>query len=86
MKIVFGSHAEEKFRLLEERGFPIAREKVIDCVRNPDRIEAGYKGRWIAQKDIDQEHVVRVVYVDEKEIRKIITFYPGRKDRYETEL
>ena len=86
MDIIFSQHAEEKFELLEKRGFPIPREKVLECIENPDRIEAGYKGRQVAQMVFDVTHVVRVVYVEEKGTRRIITFYPGRRDRYEDEL
>ncbi len=83
MKIVFSHHAEGKFELLKKRGFPIEREKVLDCVKNPDKIGPGYKGRKVAQKNLDASHVVRVVFAEESGVRRIITFYPGRRDRYE---
>lgn len=83
VKIIFGPHAEDKFELLARRGFPISKNKVLDCVQNPDKIEEGYKGRKVAQKTIDETHVVRVVYMEMADIKRIITFYPGRRERYE---
>ena len=59
----------------------------IKLVReNPDIIEPGYKGRLIAQKEFDKKHVLRVVFEEKDEIRRIITFYPGNKKRYESKL
>ena len=49
----------------------------------PDNIEKGYKGRLIAQKELDEDHVLRVVYEKEADKIIIITLYPGRKKRYE---
>lgn len=83
MEIILGPHAEDKFKLLAKRGFPISKDKVLDCVQNPDRIEEGYKGRKIAQKVLDERHVVRVIYIEFTNIKRIITFYPGRRERYE---
>jgi len=37
----------------------------------------------IAQKVIDDEHVLRVVYEIEGDEIVIVTFYPGRRKRYE---
>lgn len=83
MKIIFGPHAEEKFRLFAERGFPVSKDQVLDCVKNPDRIDEGYRGRKVAQKGFDEDHVLRVVYLEVAETRRVITFYPGRRERYE---
>ena len=83
MDVVFSDHAEGKFQLLEERDFPVSREQVLDCIHRPDKIEEGYKGRKIAQKAVDGSHVLRVVYSETAGGKRIITFYPGRRDRYE---
>ncbi|MBI4126998.1 MAG: DUF4258 domain-containing protein [Deltaproteobacteria bacterium] len=86
MKIAFSSHVTDKLHLLAERGFPVTKEQVLDCVKKPDKIDAGYKGRKIAQKGFDAEHVLRVVYTEEDGIKRIITCYPGRRERYEDEI
>ena len=46
-------------------------------------MEKGYKGRMVAQKRLDERHVLRVVYEDKPEHILIITLYPGRRERYE---
>ena len=83
MKVIFGPHAEEKFQLLAERGFLVSRKQVLDCLNEPDKIGDGYKGRRVAQRRIDEGHVLRVVYLEERDGRRVITFYPGARSRYE---
>ena len=46
-------------------------------------LEKGYKDRLIAQKKIDDEHVIRVVHEKEREKILVITLYPARRSRYE---
>jgi hypothetical protein len=55
---------------------------VESAVASPDRlIPEG--GRLIAQARISDTHVLRVVYRQEGDERVVITFYPGRRTRYE---
>ena len=82
-KVVFSRHAERKFGILERHGFPIAKDIIISTMESPDMVEEGYKGRKIAQKVIDERHVIRIVYEDLPDQVRIITFYPGRRRRYE---
>jgi len=42
--------------------------------------------RYIAQKRITEDHVLRVVYRQEGEDLVVITFYPGRRERYENKI
>ncbi len=69
--------------MLAERGFPVSKKQVLDCLNEPDKIGDGYKGRRVAQRRIDEDHVLRVVYVEEYDKRRVITFYPGARNRYE---
>jgi hypothetical protein len=80
----FSLHAVLKMDLLKKHEFPVSKEEIIDILKNPDKIERGYKNRYIAQKLKDEKHVIRVVFemIDESKIL-IITIYPGRSDRYE---
>jgi hypothetical protein len=80
---IFCSHAEEKFNILKKHGFPISRKQILDALNKPDKIENSYGGRYIAQKIIDQDHVIRVVYEKKGRTNLIITFYPGRRNYYE---
>ena len=83
MRIRFTSHAKDKFLILERHGFYVSEDMVKDVVLNPDKVEKGKKGRMVAQKVIDDEHVLRVVYEIENDEILIVTFYPGRRKRYE---
>jgi len=82
-KIVFSYHSLEKIKILKEHGFNIIKKDIISTIRNPDKILRGYKGRKIAQKIINDRYLLRVVFLEENNIKKIITIYPGRRDRYE---
>ena len=82
-QIVFSGHAEVKFGILERHGFPIAKDVITSAMESPDIVEEGYRRRKIAQKAIDEQHVIRVVYEDLPDQIRIITFYPGRRRRYE---
>jgi len=42
--------------------------------------------RKIAQKIIDERHVIRVVFEEYAEALKIITFYPARRKQYENKV
>jgi hypothetical protein len=67
-------HAKDKFDVLKRHGFEVT----------PRQVEV--EGRFIAQKGVTERHVLRVVYRQEGESRVVITFYPGRRERYEAEL
>jgi hypothetical protein len=43
-------------------------------------------GRKVAQKAFDESHVLRVVFTEIPEGFRVITFYPGRRERYEAEI
>ena len=83
MNIRFTSHAKDKFLILKKHGFYVSEEIVVDTVLNPDKVDIGKKGRLIAQKVIDEKHVLRVVYEEKNNEIVIVTFYPGRRKRYE---
>ncbi|HJY84981.1 MAG TPA: DUF4258 domain-containing protein [Candidatus Binatia bacterium] len=82
-KVVYGDHASEKFALLRRHGFVVSRKQVTETVQRPEKVEDGYKGRKVAQRSITERHVLRVIYEDGPEEMRIVTFYPGRKSRYE---
>jgi len=82
--IYFTHHARAKFAVLAEIGLTVTEDQIADVVHRPDSIDSR---KWlpIAQKSIDERHVLRVVFVEEVDKIRVITFYPGRKSRYETE-
>jgi hypothetical protein len=82
--IRFTKHARQKVVDLEVLGFTVREEQVIDTLRNPDQVDRESIPP-IAQKGIDADHVLRVVFVEEDEEIRVITLYPGRRTRYETD-
>lgn len=84
MSITFTKHALNKFEVLKRHQFLITRNQVLETVENPELIDESHLPLLIAQRSIDAEHVLRVVYRQEENIKVIITFYPGRKSQYES--
>jgi uncharacterized DUF497 family protein len=82
-KIEFTEHALIKRDILSLHGFTIETETIKDIIKSPEKIETGYKNRKIAQKRISPTHVLRVVYEEIGEEIRIVTFYPGKRERYE---
>ena len=85
-KVVYGDHAEEKFGILRKHGFVVSKRQVRETVQKPEKVEEGYSGRKVAQRGITERHVLRVVYEEGTEEVRIVTFYPGRRIRYEGSL
>ena len=74
MKAVrFGPHAVKKFNDLGRYNVTVTREQVEEAVSKPDYREASKKGRMIATRGFTEHH----------EAFEIVTFYPGRRSRYE---
>lgn len=59
------------------------RSWVVEILNRPDRVEDGYKGRRVAQGELDQNRVLRVVFKETDTEIVVVTFYPGRKAQYE---
>jgi hypothetical protein len=82
-EIEFSMHSLLKIEILESHSIDVSKEKVEDVIRNPDRIDVGYKERLIAQKGFDDTRVLRVVYESKPEKIYVVTVYPGKRSRYE---
>ena len=85
-KIVYGTHAEEKFAILKRHGFLVSKRQVRETLRRPEKVDAGFRGRKVAQRKISEKHVLRVVYVEGQKEIGVVTFYPGRRSRYESSI
>ncbi len=84
MKVIkFSIHAQIKIEVLKKHGIALTEVFIEDVVTFPDRTDTGYKGRRIAQKRINESHVLRVVCEDKGDEILVITMYPGRRNRYE---
>jgi mRNA-degrading endonuclease RelE of RelBE toxin-antitoxin system len=84
--VVYTRHAEEKFEVIKRHGFEVIRKQVEETLAAPDMVIPQAKGRMIAQRHIIKRHVSRLIYRQEGEDLVVITFYPGRRERYEVKL
>ena len=62
------------------QGFDVGEENVVRAVETPEQVMPGNLGRFIAQTNLNGEHVLRVIYEESEEIT-VVTLYPGRRDR-----
>jgi len=82
-RVNYTHHAREKFDVLKRHGFKVTPDQVEATVLIPEKVIPQSGRRFIAQRKITERHVLRVVYRQEGNIRVVITFYPGRRERYE---
>lgn len=83
MKIIFTKHALNKFAVFQERGLKFSRKQIENTVKLPENIDTlSDSPKIIASGKLDAEHIMRVVYLREDDIIRIITFYPAEKGRY----
>jgi hypothetical protein len=82
MAVRFTQHARDKFEILARHRFEVTEAQVSEALISPDKIETEGEP-LVAQKAFDEKHVLRVVFRVEGEDRVVITFYPGRRRRYE---
>ncbi len=64
----------------------MAEVAVIEAVRNPEKVERSRNNRFVAERAIDEGHLIRVIYEFQGDEIAIITFYPARKRRYEDKI
>lgn len=63
--------------------FGITTKLIEDVMEYPDREDHSRRGQIIAQRPIDEKHVLRVVYRCEFNYVLVITTYTGRRKQYE---
>ena len=76
-------YARLKFRFFREHGVSLTVARVVEAVRQPEHIARAQRGRWVAQRGLDERHVLRVIYEEVGRERIVVTFYPARRSRYE---
>jgi hypothetical protein len=64
----------------------MSEEEVKKTIEEPDSLKEGRNNRMIAQRAIDEEHLLRVIYEKRRDDIVIVTFYPARRGRYENQL
>jgi hypothetical protein len=82
-EIRFSDHAQLKMEVLARHQVPIDPDFVKETVRSPERLEFAEEGKIIAQKSLNENLVLRVVYREFNAFILIITIYPGKRSRYE---
>ena len=80
----FTAYAKGKFIFLREHGFQVDEALVARTVQEPAHVSRGQMGRWVAQRRISEEYLLRVIYEEEPHERVVVTFYPARRSRYES--
>ena len=68
--IYFTKYAAQKFELLKKHGVEVDKDMIKEIVSNPERTEE--KGKHGAA----EKNNIKVVYKQEEDTKKIITFYP----------
>lgn len=81
--IEFSQHALLKIAVLARHGLTVRPEFVEEVIRQPEKVDVGYKGRRIAQRSLNPDHVLRVVFEEDAERILVVTLYPGRRSRYD---
>ena len=81
--IRFSQHARTKFEVLLRHGLSFNEKTIIAIINDPDSISEGYLGRKVAQGALDDRRVLRIVYEETTGGILVITFYPGKRERYE---
>jgi hypothetical protein len=82
-EIRFSDHSRSKIEILVNSGIEIDSEIVINTVRLPDKLEMDETDKRVAQKRLNKNLVLRVVYREFAAFILIITLYPGKRSRYE---
>ena len=80
----FTAYAKGKFIFLREHGFQVEEALVARTVQEPEHVSRGQMGRWVAQRGISEHHLLRVIYEEGPHERVVVTFYPARRNRYES--
>ena len=62
MNIIYSNYAIAKIEILRRHGIYADKKLIEDIIIDPEKLEWGYKNRLIAQKKINDTHVLRVVY------------------------
>lgn len=82
MDIHFTRHAIAKFKILKRHGVTLSKQKILTTIESPETIDSSRSPLLIAQSELDETHILRVVYKRQEGVIIVITFYPGRTSHY----
>jgi hypothetical protein len=80
--IRFSEHARIKFDILSKHGLNLDEKIIVDILKSPEKTDMGYAGRKIVQGRLDENRVLRIICEEKSEEIVIVTFYPGKRERY----
>ncbi len=84
MIIRYTTHAQESIQETNLLGFCVTQVLIQKVLESPERVDtASRHPQIIAQRPIDEFHVLRVVYRCEFNYILVITTYVGRRKQYE---
>lgn len=84
--ITFSKHAEWKFEVLRKHGIILDKKIIEDTITKPALLLQGMKETMIAQKVLDETHLLRVIHTRKDNDIRVITFYLARRERYEDKV
>lgn len=68
--LYYTKYANDKFEILNKHKVFFTKEQIEDAINLPDKL--GKKGKYLGAK----KDGIKVVYLKDGEVNKIITFYP----------
>lgn len=77
VKIKVTEHAKDRMKK-----YGISEELLLKALEEPDCVAKGHSNRKIAQKALDDKHLLRVVFEDFGEVLIAVTCYKARSSRY----
>lgn len=77
MGIEITDHARERMQK-----YDVTEEVLRGAINKPDGIVKGYDNRTVYQKKLNG-YVLRIIVEENKGIKRVITVYKARSDRYE---
>ena len=60
----------------------VTKKKVLEILKNPEKVLEGYYGRKIAQGSLSNALILRIVFEESSDEITVVTIYPGERGRY----
>ncbi len=84
--IKYTRHAEAKLKEIEPFLLKITKGKILKVVSHPIFVYHKVGNQFLAIGKLDRGRSLCVVYNEENNDRKIVTFFPAKKGRYESKI
>ncbi len=85
MRIVFTKHVKDKLKEEEVKKVGITKEKILKVLNEPEVVDKEILPHHSIGK-LDENLSLNVFWKVENNLRKVITFYPAGKGRYESKI